>query len=437
MSSVEIDFFLPKLHPAQKVIMQQAKRFNHLRCGRRFGKTTLIQELTSIALDGKLVGVWFPAYKDLAEVWSEVKALYKPIPHEIYDSIAMIGKKDEQLKQIKLITGGLIDFWSMENPDSGQGRKYHRAIVDESAKAPKLYQAWENTIRPTLTDYKGDAFIMSRPKGKNAGGTAEHPGNGFYLIEEKHKKFENWAFFHFTTYDNPYMDTSEIDEAKTQLDDINFRQEYMAEYVDANDRPFLYKFDEKKHCVDGYTPNPHLPILISFDFNKDPMTALIGQQVDLWTAYAFAEIDLPEGSTPEVCDLILVDYPTWMENMDVTGDSTGENRSALTIGNLNHYRIIKDKLRLLDRNLKYPKKNPAHSDSRVLCNSVLQNANFYITKNCTRTIKDAKSAYVDSSGELVKTQAEGLHHFDTLRYMIHAFYPDFIKKPEKYQRNAA
>src|SRR6187401_1827291 len=109
MSSVEIDLYLPKLHPAQKTIMEQAKRFNHLRCGRRFGKTTLIQELTSIALDGKRVGIWFPSYKDLSEVWLEVKEIYKAVPHEIYDFIEVIDKKDEQLKQIRLISGGLID----------------------------------------------------------------------------------------------------------------------------------------------------------------------------------------------------------------------------------------------------------------------------------------------------------------------------------------
>jgi hypothetical protein len=220
------------------------------------------------------------------------------------------------------------------------------------------------------------------------------------------------------------------------LDDINFRQEYMAEYVDANDRPFLYKFVEEKHVIDQYVPNRHLPIMVSFDFNKDPMTALIGQKVDLFTAYAFAEIDLPEGSTPEVCELIVADYIHWLYNIDVTGDATGSNRTALVKGNLNHWRIIKDMLKLKDINLKYPTVNPAHSDSRVLCNSVLQNAKFYITKNCTRTIKDARSAFVDASGDLVKTQLEGLHHFDTLRYMIHAFYPDFITNPNKY-RNAA
>lgn len=417
MSSVVVEFALKKLHPAQKHILQYAKRFNHLRCGRRFGKTTLIEELSSIALDGFPVGIWFPTYKDLSEVWKDLKKLYRPVSLRI----------NEQLKQIELVTGGLIDFWSMEDPDSGQGRKYKRAIIDEAAKAAKLYQAWENTIRPTLTDLIGDAFILSRPKGKN---------NGFYLIEEKHRQFDNWAFFHFTTYDNPFIDRGEIEEAKLQLDKLTFEQEYMAEYVDANDRPFLYRFDRARHVIPAseYKPNPHLPILASFDFNKDPMTCLIGQQVDTWTSYAFEEINLPEGSTPEVCDIILADFNKWLYSIDVTGDATGRNRSALTVGNLNHYRIIKQKLELEEYNLKMPKQNPALSDSRVLCNSVLQNANFYITDNCKRTIKDAEMAYVDVSGELVKTQIEGLHHFDTLRYMIHAFYPDFVRHPERYQR---
>ena len=419
MSSVTVDFYLPTLHPAQKHILENAKRFNHLRCGRRFGKTTLIEELSSISLDGKRVGVWFPTYKDLSEVWKDVKKTYNSI----------IRKQNEQLKQIELVTGGLIDFWSMEEPDSGQGRKYHRAIIDEAAKAPKLYQAWENTIRPTLTDYQGDAFILSRPKGKN---------NPFYLIEEKHRAFDNWSFFHFTSYDNctdvgGYLQRSEIEEAKLQLDDINFRQEYLAEYVDANDRPFFYSFDDQKHVVDEYSPNPHLPIIFSADFNKDPMTCLIGQQVDMHTVYAFDEVDMPDGSTPELCELLIANYVNWMYNMDVTGDSTGRNRTALTRGNLNHYRVFKDMLSLTDAQIRVPKQNLALSDSRVLCNSVLKNAKFYITKNCKKTIKDIEMAMVDSEGELIKNPTFPNHHGDTFRYLLHCCYADFIKKPEKYR----
>lgn len=394
--------------------MTTAKRFNHLRCGRRFGKTTLIEELSSISLDGSRVGIWFPTYKDLSEVWKDIKKTYQ----------AVTSRRNEQLHQIELVTGGLIDFWSMEDPDSGQGRKYHRAIIDEAAKATKLYQAWENTIRPTLTDYAGDAFILSRPKGKN---------NGFYLLEEKHRQFDNWAFFHYTTYDNPHIQTEEVEEAKTQLDEINFRQEYLAEYVDANDRPFLYAWDAKKCIVDSYKPNPHLPIICSLDFNKDPMTCLIGQQVDLMTVYAFAEIDMVNGSTPEVAELIQSEYIQWHYNTDICGDATGRNRSALTRGNLNHYRVLKEILSLTDDQIRVPSQNLAHSDSRVLCNSVLKNARMFITKNCKRTIKDIEMAMVDEHGELVKNPTFPCHHLDTFRYMIHCCYKDFIRHPEQYK----
>ena len=40
--------------------------------------------------------------------------------------------------QIELITGGKVDFWSLEEPDSGRGRKYKVAVVDEAEKAKKL-----------------------------------------------------------------------------------------------------------------------------------------------------------------------------------------------------------------------------------------------------------------------------------------------------------
>jgi hypothetical protein len=413
MSCIEIDFVLKTLHPKQDFIVKNARRFNHLRCGRRFGKTTLIEELCSITLSGKLVGVWFPTYKDLSEVWKDIKKTYNSV----------ISRKDETLKQIELSTGGLMDFWSMDQPESGQGRKYHRAIIDEAAKAEKLYQSWENTIRPTLTDYRGDAFILSRPKGKT---------NGFYQLEEKHRKFANWAFYHFTTYDNPFIEVEEIEEARQQLDEFTFRQEYLAEYVDANDRPFLYAFSEKKHVVDSYVANPHLPIVVSFDFNRNPMTAIVGQQTDIRTLYIFDEVDLPDGSTEETCEIIRARYPGYQ--IEVTGDATGRSRTAMTRGNLNHYRIIRQELSLKDRDLRVRNANLAIRDSRVLCNSVLQNANVHIARRCEITIRDCAKAAVDEFGQLIKNEANPLHKFDSFRYLIDCIFADFITNPHRYQR---
>lgn len=408
---------IPKPHKNQEFILTNAKRFNVVKCGRRFGKTTIIKKLSKPALkDGWYIGVWMPTYKDLAEVWKDLNATFYPA----------IKKKNEQLKQIELKSGGIIDFWSMEDPNSGRGRKYHRVIMDEFAKAKKNKEAWQETIRPTLTDYKGDAWFLSTPKGKN---------NYFFQLELLMRDQPDWAFFKFTTYDNPKIDPTEIDSARNQLDDLTFRQEYMAEDVDANDRPYLYAFDEKIHVIPqmSFTPNPHLPILFSYDFNKEPMTALVAQQTDLLEATVFDEIELNAGSTPEITEILKAKYISWFGNIDVTGDATGRNRSALTVGNLNHYRIIKDILQLMDRNIKVPKQNMAHRDSRVLCNSVLQNAKLRITDNCQKTIMDCIYASVDEEGELIKTQDQGRHFFDNARYVIHAFFPDFIKNPKKYR----
>lgn len=410
---------LSRPHPNQLRILSEKRRFNIVKCGRRFGKTAMLKMLCSYALKGHRVGIWFPTYKDLADVWKEI----------LNELRLGVTGKDEQIKQMRTVNGGLIDFWSMEDPDSGRGRKYHRAIMDEFAKAKKNKKAWQETIRPTLTDFKGDAWFLSTPKGKN---------NYMFQLELDMKGQPDWAFFKFTTYDNPFIDPAEVDQAKGQLDDLTFRQEYLAEDVDANDRPYLYAFNEKVHVIPAasFIPNPHLPILFSYDFNKEPMTALVAQQVDMHTAVVFDEVELNNGSTPEITEILKAKYIKWFGNTDVTGDATGRNRSALTVGNLNHYRVIKETLDLLDRNLIVPKQNMAHRDSRVLCNSVLQNAKFRITDNCQKTILDCVYASVDEEGELVKTQDQGRHFFDNVRYVIHAFYPDFIKSPKKY-RDAA
>ena len=87
---------LKRPHRAQQQILDEARRFNIVKCGRRFGKTVLTENLSiKPALEKKFVGYWTPTYKDVSKVWDEIKFILHPI----------IKRKDEQLKQIKLITG--------------------------------------------------------------------------------------------------------------------------------------------------------------------------------------------------------------------------------------------------------------------------------------------------------------------------------------------
>jgi hypothetical protein len=201
----------------------------------------------------------------------------------------------------------------------------------------------------------------------------------------------------------------------------------------AVDKPYFYNFSLGKHTTRSFKPNRHLPIRASFDFNVEPMTALIGQQIDINTLYIFDEIEIKTGSSEEVCERILAAYPGFVHTIEVTGDATGRNRTSITRGNMSHYRLIKDMLSLSDHQLIVPAQNMAHKDSRILCCSVLQHANVFITDNCKKTINDCVQASVDEKGELVKTKDAGRHFFDNVRYLIHAGFPDFIRYPEKYR----
>jgi len=401
-----------KPHENQVKIIKGKKRFNYVKCGRRWGKTFFINQLLIKAFinqtkSGKpftpyKIGIWFPTYKDLDHVWIKAKA-------DFYDAIA---SKNESLKQIFTITGGQIDFWSMENPDSGRGYAYDRAILDEFAKARKNKEAWQSTIRPTLTDRKGDAWIFSTPKGKH---------NYFYSLHEDHEKHKDWAFFVFTSYDNPYLDPDEIDAAKNQLDKITFQQEYLAMDVDSNESPFLYSLTESHY---GTTPeiDPNIPLWLSFDFNVLPQTCIIAQTPDMETVHVKDIIRLDNASIYKMCDHIKVKFPYYWT---VTGDASGRARSGTN--NLSYWQIIRKELNLSDSQIKVRPSNMSHRNSQVICNSVLEHKKVLINKKLIELIDDLEYAFTDESGKLVKTTDRGLHFFDGFRYLLDAIFPNVLK----------
>ncbi len=404
-----IDVVLKNPHPNQELLLREKKRFNVLKMGRRFGKTILSEELAiQPALDGKAVGYWTPTYKDVSKVWDEVKFILSPV----------IKRKDEQVKQIQLITGGSIDFWSLDEPNNGRGFAYHRAIVDEVEKARHFQYAWEKVIRATLADYKGDAFFMSTPK---------FGQSYFKTIYNNKNKFDDWNSWTFTSYDNPYIDRAEIDAARAQLDDLTFRCEYLAEDVDVVGKPFAYAFSEEKH-VGRCEFNGDKEILLSFDYNVDPIVCVAAQLYEERIEY-IKEFTLSNSNTYELCDVVRAYFPYAV--FLVTGDATGRNRSALSQGNINHYDVIKSKLGLVETQIKAPVVNPHVADRRVLLNSVLQNFTvIFDEENCKNTIRDMKYVEVDDFGEMKKDRSTDLKkadHIDAASYLLTTFMSGYIK----------
>lgn len=210
--SKEIQIKLNKLHLAQEQVLKESKRFNVLICGRRWGKSTMAQNLLSEpAIEGNPVGYFTPTYKLLEPTYKEILTALEPIVRR---------KHDNQF--IELITGGIIEFWSLENELAGRSRKYKRAIVDEAGFVKQLKKSWNESIRATLTDLKGDAWFMSTPKGKN----------DLFQLYGRGENDERWKSWQMPTSTNPYIDPLEIDDARLDMPLNAFEQEYLAKFLD-------------------------------------------------------------------------------------------------------------------------------------------------------------------------------------------------------------
>lgn len=219
---MNLDIKLCKPHDAQKQVLDSDARFRVMMCGRRFGKSLISQNISiETGLKRQQVAYITPTYQ-LGKMF--FKEICKLLPDKVY-------KKNETDLLIDFVTGGSVRFYTGERLDAMRGTKFHLVIIDEASYIPNLEDGWNNSIRPTLTDYKGKAIFLSTPRGKNY----------FYSLFMRGGE-PDWQSFKFSTYDNPHIDASEIDAAAAQLPSVVFKQEYMADPMENAANPFGSEF---------------------------------------------------------------------------------------------------------------------------------------------------------------------------------------------------
>lgn len=206
---------LPKPHPSQRAILREGKRYNVVACGRRWGKSTMAVELAvRPALEAMPVGYFTPTYKLLTEYWRVLTGCLAPVTK----------RANASEHRIELITGGVIECWTLEDPNAGRSRKYARVIPDEAGLVEHLGETWQTAIRPTLADYSGDAWFLGTPKGHN-----------FFWecwLRGQDDTRPEWMSWQRPTSDNPYIKASEISEMRRDMTERRFAQEIEAQFLE-------------------------------------------------------------------------------------------------------------------------------------------------------------------------------------------------------------
>lgn len=204
----------------QRRVISEARRFNVVCVGRRAGKTVLgLNRIATPQTLARPVGWFSPTYKMLLEVWREAVRVLAPIT----------VRRNAQERRIEFLTGGLLEFWSLDNADVARGRKYGRVIVDEAAMVPNLLDIWQYALRPTLADYRGDAWFLSTPKGRNGFWTMWQWGQ-----DEGQAEWASWQMPSTVGRIAP----GEIEEMRRTLPERVFAQEILAQFLEGGGGTF-------------------------------------------------------------------------------------------------------------------------------------------------------------------------------------------------------
>lgn len=269
------------LSKAQESVTTDKTRFRVVIAGRRFGKTHLaIRELCHWAKEPNKE-VWYvaPTYKMAKQiVWRKLK-------NKLND-LNWVKKHNETELSLQLRNGSTISLKGADNYDSLRGVGLDGIVLDEFADIDP--EAWYETLRPTLSDKQGRALFIGTPKGI---------GNWSYEIYQNTLDDpNNWSSYQFTTIDGGNVPQEEIEQAKKDLDERTFRQEYLATFETFAGRIY-YGFDRAMNVRAWDKPIPDV-LYIGMDFNIDPMSAVVAiREGD--TLHVIDEIRLFSSNTQE------------------------------------------------------------------------------------------------------------------------------------------
>lgn len=232
----------------QREVLESDARFKVLNCGRRWGKTkvgvrSMIDQVRIPARAGaknRLVWWCAPTYRVVKRGYAET---LRQLPREMleHDPPPETNFDAGRSVTLRLKNGNRIEFYSAERPQGMLGEGVDYVVVDEAATIPST--VFEQIIRPTLADTQGGGMLISTPRGRN----------WFYKRWQAGQRLGgDWKSWTFTTYDNPYVEDSEVEAMREELPALIFSQEVLAKFI--ADGSSVFMWDDRQIQTEGIEP---------------------------------------------------------------------------------------------------------------------------------------------------------------------------------------
>jgi hypothetical protein len=215
---------LPEPHEAQTSVLESAKRYNVLACGRRWGKDYLLDMIMIPALlNGKTIALVAPREIDTDKMVSRQLGYLSEL---VADKIISYNRRFNKIVN-HLNPNGEIRIYTARNYESIRGSGLDLFVANEAGELSTmidLVQMWEKTVRMTLVDRQGSAWLAGTPRGVNS----------FYSLYMRGVEgVRGWRSFNFSSYDNPTLSSEEIDAMiqEEKMDKASIEQEIYARFI--------------------------------------------------------------------------------------------------------------------------------------------------------------------------------------------------------------
>jgi len=390
------------LSEPQKTICDSQERFRVAVTGRRFGKTHVaMRELARFASQKPDSLVWYvaPSYR-MAKgiVWDQLKGKLK--------DLRWVEATNEAELTMRLKNGSKICLKGADSPDSLRGVGLDFLCMDEFQDITP--ETFTSVLRPTLSDKNGHALFLGTPRGV---------GSWSHEMYTMAQVTDDWDSFTYTTLDGGNVPQEEIEQAKRDMDQRTFEQEYLATFTTYSGVVY-YNFSRDTHLAS--LPNPDVrEIFVGQDFNVGALSSAIAV-IENNTIYFIDEILLDSSSTEDTCDELKRRYPN--SKITVFPDPAGRQRKTSAGGRTDISILQNAGFNVQVRNSHTPIRDRVNS-----VNSKLKNANgqitMYIDPKCKNIINSIEKMVYKPGTSVIDKDGKLDHMADAVGYLVDFLYP--------------
>jgi len=162
-------------------------------------------------------------------IQSNLKKYIERYIKEILGDFRGSVKVDNQSYIITFMNWSILDLWSAERPENLEGFWYDFWVLNEAWIILKKDWLWRKTIQPMLMD--AQVKIVWTPKWKT-----DHL---YYELSNQCKSSKNWAEYHYSCFDSPFINKTELENIKNEIAWFLWLQEYMAEFIDVYENSLI------------------------------------------------------------------------------------------------------------------------------------------------------------------------------------------------------